>query len=206
MKFEWRKHDACLKNVKQQPVIVQIPKRQFLMVKGTGDPNQEAFANCVQVLYSLSYQVKNCFKRDCFGKNVMYEDYSVFPLEGIWTSNGSSLSDKDQYEYMLMIQQPDMVNVTLMNEAMELVRKKKPHPLLDDVILYTMEEQPCVQCLHIGSYDDEPQTFHNMNTYIEDVGYTRKQMEYHQEIYLNDARKTIPEKRRTILRYTVQPL
>lgn len=203
MKFEWRKHDPNLKNVKTYPVIVRIPDRQFLAITGTGDPNQEGFANCIQVLYALSYQVKNSYKRICAGKDVMYNDYSVYPLEGIWTTHSNSLLDKDQFQYTLMIQQPNLVDSSLINEAIEIIRKKKPHPLLDHVTLFMMEEQPCVQCLHIGSYDDEPQTFEQMNLYIAESGYKRLHTKYHQELYLSDARKTIPEKRRTILRYTV---
>ncbi len=132
-----------------------------------------------------------------------YSDYTVYPLEGVWTtSNSGDLLNKDCFEYTIMIRQPDYITKEMFEAVHEVVKKKKPHPLLKEVIFDTMEDGKSIQMLHLGSFDDEPASFSKMDTFAKDNGLERLN-QYHREIYLNDARKTKPEKRLTVLRFQV---
>lgn len=102
-----------------------------------------------------------------------------------------------------MIRQPDFITKEMFESAYRVVEKKKPHPLLKEVVFDTMEDGQCVQVLHKGSFDDEPVSFAKMDAFAKDSGFERVN-HYHREIYLNDAKKTAPEKRQTILRYQVK--
>ena len=104
-----------------------------------------------------------------------------------------------------MIRQPDFVTAEVVNKAFEIVRKKKPHPLLDEVIFGTIEDGLSVQMLHLGSYDDEPKSFKIMNDFIANNNLVKNSL-IHREIYLSDARKTQPDKLKTVLRYMVKPV
>lgn len=137
-------------------------------------------------------------------KSLEYDDYTVFPLEGIWTSsNADNYLDKDSFLYTIMIRQPDFITKEMFEEAYDVVKKKKPHPLLKEVVFDTIEEGECVQILHRGSFDDEPKSFSKMDIYAQKTGLERLN-HYHREIYLTDSRKSVAEKRQTILRYQVQ--
>src|SRR5690606_16114121 len=100
--------------------------------------------------------------------------------------------------------QPEFVTEEIIEKAFENVRKKKPHPLLEDVTFGVMEDGLSVQMLHIGSYDEEPQSFEKMNEFIE-TNSLEKVTLVHREIYLSDARKVEPAKLKTVLRYRVKP-
>ncbi len=101
-----------------------------------------------------------------------------------------------------MIRQPDFVTQEIANKAFENVRKKKPNHLLNAVSFNTMEDGLCVQMMHIGSYDDEPQSFIKMKLFIEENGLKRTNLS-HREIYLSDVRKTEASRLKTVLRYSV---
>ena len=177
------------------------------MIKGVGNPNNEDFSERVGVLYSLAYPIKFGFKALCKnnkGSAYEYSDYSVYPLEGVWTSsNKDDPHDKDSYEYTIMIRQPDFITKEMFEAALALTAKKKPHPLLNEIVFDTMEDGKSVQMLHKGSFDDEPASFAKLDLFAGENSLERLN-QYHREIYLNDARKTTPEKRLTILRYQVK--
>jgi hypothetical protein len=136
-----------------------------------------------------------------------YFEYTVYPLEGLWdlTEEGRKLDtlDKNRLIYTIMIRQPEFVTKEIVEMAIERVRKKKSNPLIDEVSFESMEDGLSVQMLHIGSYDEEPQSFKKMKEYIEE-----NQLEIatlrHREIYLSDARKVEPAKLKTVLRYKVK--
>ena len=136
-----------------------------------------------------------------------YFEYTVYPLEGIWdlTEEGrkQEVFNKDELVYTIMIRQPDFVTEDLAMKAMEIVKKKKPHPLLDKVKFETISDGLSVQMLHIGPYDDEPKTFAVMKEYCKENKLVLK-TKVHREIYLSDFRKTKPEKLKTVLRYMVE--
>ncbi len=209
MKHEWKKHEIDLYEAKATPQIITVPRQRFIMIKGEGNPNGEDFPERVGVLYSLAYPIKFSFKtlyKKSEAQRASYEygDYSVYPLEGVWTtSNKDDPLDKACFLYTIMIRQPDYITKEMFESARTLTAKKKPHPLLDDVVFDAMEDGKSVQMLHIGSFDDEPASFAKMDAFAMENGLERLNR-YHREIYLGDARKTAPEKRRTILRYQVK--
>ncbi|MEH7181266.1 GyrI-like domain-containing protein [Neobacillus vireti] len=205
MKHEWRKHEKNLYLPKSHPELVTIPEQKFLMIKGKGNPNSEEFTEKINVLYSLAYAIRMMPKTGYTPEG--YVEYTVYPLEGIWslTEEGinSDTFNKDELLYTIMIRQPDFVTEEIVEKAFQNVRKKKPHPFLMDVTFGTMEDGLSVQMLHIGSYDDEPQSFEKMNEFIL-INNLEKVTFVHREIYLSDARKVEPEKLKTVLRYRVK--
>lgn len=204
MKFEWRKQEKNLYLPKAQPELITIPKHKYFMISGKGNPNDEKFSERIGVLYSLAYAVRMMPKKGYTPDG--YYEYTVYPLEGIWdlTEEGkkSDTLNKNELLYTIMIRQPDFVTPEVVNRAFENIRKKKNHPLLDNVTFETMEDGLSVQMMHIGSYDNEPQSFEQMKKYIKDNNLKITTLR-HREIYLSDARKTEKSKLKTVLRYMV---
>lgn len=206
MKHEWRKHEKNLYVPKSKPELITVPEQKFLMINGTGNPNSEEFAEKIKVLYSLTYAIRMMPKGGYTPEG--YVEYTVYPLEGIWdlTEEGRKLDslNKDELIYTIMIRQPEFVTEEVVERAFENVRKKKPHPLLKEVKFGVMEDGLSVQMLHIGPYDDEPQSFEKMNEFISTNNLEIVTL-VHREIYLSDARKVEPAKQKTVLRYRVKP-
>jgi hypothetical protein len=207
MKYEWKKHEKDLYMPGQRPEVVTVPEQKFFMISGQGNPNSEEFAGRIEVLYSLSYAVRMMPRQGYTPEG--YFEYTVYPLEGIWdlTEEGrkADVLDKDRLLYTIMIRQPDFTTKEVADRALETVRKKKPHPLLDEVTFGTMEDGLAVQMLHVGPYDDEPGTFEAMKDFIKKNNLEIVSLK-HREIYLSDARKTEPAKLKTVLRYRVKPI
>ena len=206
MKKEWRKHEKNYYLPKNAPELKEIPPFKYFTIKGQGNPNNEAFAEYIGVLYSLSYKLKMSYKWDTPPKD--YYEYTVYPLEGVWGIADMSKYvpgkvNKDNLAFELMIRQPDFITADLANHIIELTKKKKPHILLDEVVFKTISEKSCVQMLHLGSYDDEPYSFEIMKQFCEENNLNRISKR-HREIYLTDARKTAPEKQKTVLRFKVE--
>jgi hypothetical protein len=204
MKFEWKKHAKELYMPKEKVELLTAPEFKFFMIKGNENPNHEQFSEAIGVLYSLSYAVKMMPKSGVTPEG--YFEYTVFPLEGIWdmTKKGKQevTLDKNELVYTIMIRQPDFVTEEIAMKALEIVKKKKPHPLLDSVTFGSMNDGLCVQMLHVGSYDDEPHSFDIMKKYCEENNLERESKN-HREIYITDARKTEKDKLKTVLRYKV---
>lgn len=205
MKHEWKKQEKNLYLPKVNPELITVPAQKFFMISGNGNPNGEEFSEKIGVLYSLAYAIRMMPKQGYSPEG--YFEYTVYPLEGMWdlTEEGKKLDtlDKDELLYTIMIRQPDFVTEEIVKIAFENVRKKKPHPLLEDVTFGTIEDGLCVQMLHVGSYDDEPQSFEKMKEFIRDNNLERVSMR-HREIYISDARKVEPPKLKTALRYKVK--
>lgn len=206
MKYEWRKKEKEYYIPKEKPQLVEIPEFKYFTLKGKGNPNTEAFKECIGVLYSLSYAIRMMPKNGITPDG--YFEYTVYPLEGIWdlTEEGrlEETLNKDELVYKLMIRQPDFVTQEVVNIAMEIVKKKKPHPLLEKVEFESIKEGLCVQMLHVGPYDDEPRTFSAMKEFCTENNLEIKTLA-HKEIYLSDFRKTEASKLKTVLRYLVNP-
>ena len=206
MKHDWKKEEKAFYAPKNKPEQVYLPAMNFFSIRGEGNPNHPAFAEYIAVLYSLSYAVKMSPKSG--RAPVGYYEYSVYPLEGVWDITEDAKQkpmetlDKDALVFNLMIRQPDFVTNAYASDVIEQVKKKKPHSLLDKVRFETIEEENCVQLLHLGSYDNEAQSFATMEAFAESEGLVRK-YKTHREIYLSDARKTVTEKLKTILRFQV---
>ncbi|MDD2376681.1 MAG: GyrI-like domain-containing protein [Clostridia bacterium] len=204
MKFEWKKQEKQLYLPKNEPTVVLVPKQKFFTISGTGNPNSIDFAERIGILYSLAYAVKMMPKQGYTPDG--YFDYTVYPLEGLWdlTEKGRQSSEfsKDELVYTIMIRQPDFVTEEIATMASDIVKKKKPHPLLSNVKFETIEDGLAVQILHNGSYDDEPLSFQKMKDFINENNLTIKTLR-HREIYISDACKTELSKLKTVLRYNV---
>ncbi|WP_314837623.1 GyrI-like domain-containing protein [Solobacterium moorei] len=204
MKYEWRKQENNLYSVKQMPIIVNVPKQKFILVKGKGNPNEVDFSNRISALYSLAYAIKMLFKNTMKNKtDNEITDFTVYPLEGLWEKvNGAEL-DKNKLEYTLMIKQPDFITQEIFTKALENIKKKKPNALYDEMSFREIEEGKSIQILHVGSYDDEPKSFEQMNEFVRKLNLTRIG-DFHREIYLSNKNRTSEEKQKTILRYSVK--
>lgn len=207
MKHVWRKHEKNLYIPKQKAELVTVPEHKFIMINGKGDPNDDDFSERIGVLYSLAYAIRMMPKKGYIPEG--YFEYTVYPLEGLWdlTEKGRKLNilDKDELLYTIMIRQPDFVTKEVVDKAFENVIKKKPHPLLDEVTFGTIEDGLSVQMLHVGSYDNEAESFQIMKEFIDNNNLKIVTLK-HREIYISDARRVEPEKLKTVLRYTVKPL
>ncbi|WML32590.1 GyrI-like domain-containing protein [Clostridium sp. OS1-26] len=204
MKFEWKRQEKNLYLPKEKPELITVPKQNFFMISGKGNPNGEEFSEKIGVLYSLAYAVRMMPKQGYTPDG--YYEYTVYPLEGIWdlteTGKQSDTLNKNELLYTIMIRQPDFVTQEVAHKAFENVRKKKNHPLLDDVTFETMEDGLSVQMMHIGSYDDEPKSFEQMKKFIKENNLQITTLR-HREIYISDTRKTAKPKLKTVLRYIV---
>jgi hypothetical protein len=205
--FDFKKEYKDLYQPKTEPLVIDVPEMVFIMVDGTGNPNtSEEYKSAVEILYGLSYAVKmsKMSKTQPSG----YYDFVVAPLEGLWWLNDGSeawYKDKSKYCWTSMIRQPDFVDTAAFEAAKIELSKKKPNLDTSRARLERFTEGLCVQAMHIGSYDDEPRTnaaitrFISENDYVSDINGTRR----HHEIYLNDPRKTAPEKLKTVIRHPI---
>ena len=176
---------------------VDVPKMNFLMVDGEGDPNtSQAFQDAVGVLYPLSYTLKFMIKRGEIGI-----DYGVLPLEGLWWADDMSsfsVENKDGWKWMLMIMQPELVTKEMVLEATENVKAKKNPASLPLVRFESFEEGKVAQIMHVGPFSEEGPTVEKVHALIEENG--SQKIGKHHEIYLSDIRRAAPEKWRTIIR------
>jgi hypothetical protein len=202
-KIEYKKTYKHIYLPKATPVIIDVPKMSFIMVSGTGDPNGERFALATEALYSLSYAVKMSYRSNDVPDG--YYEYTVFPLEGVWDliDKSKSVQDKSNFKYTIMIRQPDFLTSNLFAKFLEQTRKKKPNPYLEKAIFGEMSDGLSCQIMHIGPFDNEPESFAKMQTFCEENGYIRTS-KTHREIYLSDPRKTDTKKLKTVLRFPVR--
>lgn len=183
-------------------VVVDVPPMDFLMADGHGDPNTaQEYQDVVEALYATAYKLKFMSKKE-LGK-----DYVVPPLEGLWWAEDMDLftteRDKNQWDWTMMIMQPEWVIKEMFDEACQQVAKTKNPPALPRLRLETYYEGLSVQIMHIGSFDDEGPIIHKMHhEFLPANGY--EESGKHHEIYLSDPRKVAPEKLKTILRQPVR--
>ena len=208
MAFDYKKEYKEFYLPKKKPEIVTVPKMNYIAVKGCGDPNKEdgEYKNSISILYALAFTIKMSKLTDYRIEG--YFDYVVPPLEGFWWQQGVMQIDysrKDAFQWISVIRLLDFVSEKDFNWAKQQVKTKKGIDCSNAQFL-TIEEGLCVQIMHIGSYDDEPDTitlmdkFINENGYINDFSNTRM----HHEIYLSDARRVAPEKLKTVIRHPIR--
>ncbi|MEO0470334.1 MAG: GyrI-like domain-containing protein [Bacteroidota bacterium] len=206
-KHEWRKAEKNLYLPKRKPEVIDVPTFQFITIKGAGNPNSEWFGEYIGLLYSMAYAIKMNLKKIAHPPEG-YTDFTVYPLEGVWDiseeakKNFTGKLNKDELVFKLMLRQPDFVSESFFQEMHELVKQKKPHQLLDEVRFEKITDGKSVQMLHLGSYDDEPATFAEMERFATEQALTRLS-KVHREIYLSDFRKVPADKLKTVLRFGV---
>ena len=208
MAFDYKKEYKEFYMPKGKPSIVTVPKVNYIAVRGRGDPNKEdgEYKAAIELLYAVAYTIKMSKKGDRQIEG--YFDYVVPPLEGFWWQDGVDGVDythKEAFNWISLIRLPDFVTEEDFRWAVDEAGKKKKQDFSKAEFL-TVEEGLCVQCMHIGSYDDEPATVLRMHEFMEQQGYvldiTDKRL--HHEIYLSDARKTAPEKLKTVIRHPIK--
>lgn len=201
MKYEWRKQEKELYGVKTKAVLVDVPKQKFITIKGKGNPNEEDFSNRISTLYSVAYGIKMLFKKLALNNEI--NDFTVFPLEGLWQKGDKVEFDKNDLSYTLMIKQPDFITEEIYNQALKIVKQKKPNNLYEGISFKEFEGEKAIQILHLGSFDDEPQSFEKMDKLATELQLKRTS-NVHLEIYLTNKNRTSEEKQKTILRYSVE--
>lgn len=207
--FDFKKEDKDLYLPKTKPSIIEVPTMRFIMINGKGDPNTSPFyQTAVEVLYGISYAIKMSKKGGTPPEG--YFDYVVPPLEGLWWFednyfDGRVIGRKDEFNWVMMIRQPDFVTPEVFETAKASLSKKKPGLDTSIARLEDFTEGLCAQVMHIGPYDDEPSIVAALEEFIEAHGYRTEMsgMRQHHEIYLSDPRKTPPEKLKTVIRHPI---
>ncbi len=226
MAFDFKKEYKEFYMPKGTPSIVTVPKMNYIAVSGSGDPNDEGgdYKKAIGLLYAIAFTIKMSKKGD--HKIEGYFEYVVPPLEGFWWQDERSPEDavtqaeqsgrqekmqgidynrKADFHWISVIRLPDFVTEDDFRWAVQEATVKKKQDF-SNVEFLTVEEGLCVQCMHIGPYDDEPATVQLMHEYMEREGYELDITDErrHHEIYLSDARKTAPEKLRTVIRHPIR--
>ena len=208
MSFDYKKEYKEFYMPPKNPGIVEVPPMNYIAVRGKGDPNEEngEYKESIGLLYGIAFTIKMSYKGD--HKIDGYFEYVVPPLEGFWWQDGVDGIDyahKENFSFISLVRLPDFVTKADFDWAVSEATKKKKTDF-SKVEFLTYNEGLCVQCMHIGSYDEEPATIALMDEYMKGNGYelditgTR----YHHEIYLSDARKVASEKLKTVIRHPIK--
>lgn len=210
MAFDYKKEYKEFYMPKNKPSIVTVPQMNYLAVRGKGNPNDEhgEYKESIELLYSIAFTIKMSYKGDY--KIEGYFEYVVPPLEGFWWQDGIKGMDynkKDELNFISIIRLPDFVTKQDFKWAIETAAKKKKVDF-SKVEFLIYEEGLCVQCMHLGPFDEEPATVKLMddyikeNEYITDISETR----FHHEIYLSDPRRCEPSKLKTVIRHPIKKI
>lgn len=208
MPFDYKKEYPKFYQPSKMPAIVEIPAMQFLAVHGTGNPNEADgdYQTAVGMLYTIAYTLKMSPK----GPHQIegYFPYVVPPLEGLWWQadhNRIDYSHKERFAWISMICLPDFIKQADVAWAVAWAEQKKKTDF-SKVEFLTYQEGLCVQCMHLGNYDDEPATIAALEAYAMEQGYQvdLSTDRHHHEIYLSDPRKTTPERCKTVIRHPIK--
>lgn len=205
--FDFKKEYKELYLPKNKPQLIDVPSMNFIMVDGSGDPNNSPeFQHATELLYGLSYTIKMSSKKGLEPKG--FFDYVVPPLEGLWWIDEGSFSFemRDNWKWTLMIRQPDFVDHEVFQWAVRELTRKKPELAAEKARFEAFEEGLCVQIMHIGPYSAEPETMEKIEAFLKENGLRNRFSSggKHHEIYLSDPRKSKPETMKTVLRHPVE--
>ncbi|WP_251614470.1 GyrI-like domain-containing protein [Pumilibacter muris] len=208
MAFDYKKEYKEFYMPANKPSIVTVPKMNYIAVRGKGNPNDESgeYKDSIGLLYAIAFTIKMSYKGS--HKIDGYFEYVVPPLEGFWWQEGSDTIDyanKNGFNFISLIRLPDFVTEADFDWAVQEATKKKKADF-SKVEFLTYDEGVCVQCMHVGSYDDEPKTVALMHEYMAANGYVLdiSESRYHHEIYLSDPRKCAGEKLKTVVRHPIK--
>lgn len=208
MSFDYKKEYKEFYMPPKKPTLVTVPSMNYIAVRGEGNPNEEngEYKQSIGLLYAIAFTIKMSKK----GNHQIegYFDYVVPPLEGFWWQDGVTgidYSNKDGFKWISLIRLPDFVTKSDFDWAVSEAARKKQTDFSKAEFL-TYDEGLCVQCMHIGSYDSEPATVELMHRFMEQEGYVPdiSDTHFHHEIYLSDARRTIPERLKTVIRHPIK--
>lgn len=209
MAFDYKKEYKEFYMPKNKPSIVEIPKMNYIAVRGKGNPNDEnsEYKATIGLLYAIAFTIKMSYKVNY--KIDGYFEYVVPPLEGFWWQNGNEngidYEKKDELSFISIIRLPDFVTKKDFDWAIEEATKKKNQDF-SKVEFLSYDEGVCVQCMHIGSYDNEPETIDLMHKYMTEQGYELDitNSRFHHEIYLSDPRRCDESKLKTVVRHPIK--
>ncbi len=208
MAFDYKKEYKEFYLPKRKPELITIPPMNFIAVRGKGNPNEEggAYKQSIGLLYGIAFTIKMSKMGD--HRIDGYFEYVVPPLEGLWWQEGTEgidYSRKEDFEWISMIRLPEFVTLEEFEWAIgEAEAKKKAD--FSSVEYFTYDEGLCVQCMHIGAYDEEPATIEAMDAFAKAQGYQPDMAgpRFHHEIYLSDVRRCKPENLKTVIRHPVK--
>ncbi len=210
MPFDYKKEYKEYYFPKNVPSIIEIPKMNYLAVRGKGNPNEEdgEYKKSIALLYAIAFTIKMSYKTSHQIEG--YFSYVVPPLEGFWWQEGTNKIDytaKENFHFISLIRLPDFVTKKDFDWAIQEATKKKKQDY-SQVEFLTYEEGLCVQCLHMGPYDDEPKTISSMEQYALFQGYEIDitNTRYHHEIYLSDPRRCQPSNLKTVIRHPIKKM
>ena len=208
MAFDYKKEYKEFYLPPRKPGIVTVPEMHFIAVNGKGDPNEPEgeYKAALGMLYAIAFTIKMSYKGS--HKIEGYFPYVVPPLEGLWRQGDGGMIDyahKENFEWTSMIRLPEFVTREEFDWAIREATEKKKQDF-SKVQFFTYDEGTGVQCMHIGSYDEEPETIRLMQEYVKEQGYEEdfSDSRLHHEIYLSDPRRAAPEKLRTVVRHPVK--
>ena len=208
MPFDFKKEYKEFYLPKNKSQIVNVPKANYIAIRGQGNPNEEggAYKQAIEILYAVAYTLKMSYKTDY--KIAGFFEYVVPPLEGFWWQDGIlgvDYSKKDEFNWISIIRLPDFITRENFDWAVKTASENKKIDCSKAEFL-TIEEGLCVQIMHMGSFDDEPASLEKMDKYLEENGYEKdfSDTRLHHEIYLSDPRKTTPDKQKTVIRHPVK--
>lgn len=208
MAFDFKKEYKEFYMPKNKPEIVNVPTANYIAVRGKGNPNTPdgEYQLAISVLYAVAYTLKMSYKTDYKIKG--FFEYVVPPLEGFWWQenvSGVDYGNKDSFNWISVIRLPDFITKTDFEWAVENASKKKKLDCSKAEFI-TIDEGLCVQIMHIGPFDNEPETVAIMDAFLEENGYENdiNEKRLHHEIYMSDARKVAPEKWKTVIRHPIR--
>lgn len=210
MAFDFKKEYKEFYLPKNKPMIISVPKANYIAVRGQGNPNETggAYQQAISVLYAVAYTLKMSHKA---GHEIAgFFEYVVPPLEGFWWHDdvdGVDYANKSAFNWIAVIRLPDFVSQEDFDWAVKTAEKKKKLDCSSAEYL-TIDEGLCVQIMHLGAFDDEPAAVAIMDAYLEQNGYANdfSRDRLHHEIYLSDARKVAPENWKTVIRHPIRKL
>ncbi len=208
MAFDYKKEYKEFYLPKNKPQIIELPKMNYIAIKGKGNPNDEngEYQKALQILYPIAYTLKMSYKGEYKIKG--FFEYVVPPLEGFWWQDnikGVDLTNKDTFNWISVIRLPDFINQKDFDWAIEMVTNKKKIDCSKAEFL-TIDEGLCVQIMHIGPFDSEIESVNKMHNFIAEKGYKLdiNETRLHHEIYLSDVRKVDPSKWKTVIRHPIK--
>jgi len=198
-KIDLYKQNKLDYTAKKAPVLLDIGEAIYLSIDGRGEPGGTVFTDKIGSLYGVAFTIK--MTRKFAGE----QDYAVSKLEAQWWAEGAeqclARASKDQWCWKLLIRTPDFVTGDDLSKAAAVLIKRGKSPSAKEVRLEPLAEGKCVQMLHVGPYEREPETIALMKDFAETKGYQFHGR--HHEIYLSDPRRVPAEKLKTILRVPV---
>ena len=208
MAFDFKKECKEFYMPKNKPEIVNVPKANYIAVRGKGNPNTPdgEYQQAISILYAVAYTLKMSYKTDY--KMEGFFEYVVPPLEGFWWQDnvdGVDYGNKESFHWISVIRLPDFVTKKDFEWAVEIATKKKKLDCSKAEFL-TLDEGLSVQIMHIGPFDNEPESVAVMDAFLEEQGYENdiNEKRLHHEIYMSDARKVAPEKWKTVIRHPIK--